>query len=755
MSLVKSMRKNSNKIMVFLLIFIMVGFVLGASLPAIIRQFTSWFSSGKSVAVYGDNVKVDYHDLRNAQIELKILRELMADQFLMATDRNGNPKMKNLLLSQVLFPDQRMAAFISSQLKYSAAQMREGSLQATGEEIDAFFDQVEGRNDIYWLLLKAEAQNAGIAVTDAFAKDQLRMMIPALTNQNRDAAMVVSSISNNYRKSSDEIVRIFAELLSVTEYASNVLTNEDVTIAQVKSLVGLSGEKIESEMVRFNVSPSSEPNLPEPTEEEITAQFNKYKDSAAGVYTKENPYGFGYKQPATVVLEYMIVKLDDVEKIIDAPTPQEMEDFYQNNLQGFTDQLPIDPNKPEGEKRTVTKDYSDVAANIRDYLIRQSTSMKADQIMIEAVEIVDKGFTGIDMEKPTSELYKKYAGDYKTAGEKITEKYAIPVYTGKTGQLSFENLSTEQNLRFMMVPSTRGTASFELAKLAFAIDEIGEIKLGRFDPTIPKMWQNIGPLQNGQERLISLVRVVQAKKEYAPESQELKYDIHGVILDKNVLLSENIYNLKDDIVKDLKDITSVKIAREQANKFVSLLEGKSWEEAIKEFNETLGDNDITVEPIRLSTQKDKTRSSLRDKKTLEIRSSSMPISSVKYLTQMREIDSLLQNELYELIPEGETDANDISTIVEFQPQRACFVVKQVSHSQVTIEDYQKNKSMIAFSMDITRSDALALIHYSPENIIKRMGFEATNKTSDTEEAKDGMDDADEDDSDKNSKDGDA
>ena len=45
---------------------------------------------------------------------------------------------------------------------------------------------------------------------------------------------------------------------------------------QIKSLVGLSGEKINAESVRFAVD-SSDPNLGEPSDAEIEEQFEKYK----------------------------------------------------------------------------------------------------------------------------------------------------------------------------------------------------------------------------------------------------------------------------------------------------------------------------------------------------------------------------------------------------------------------------------------------------------------------------------------------
>ena len=272
------------------------------------------------------------------------------------------------------------------------------------------------------------------------------------------------------------------------------------------------------------------------------------------------------------------------------------------------------------------------------------------------------------------------------------------------------------------------------------------------------MWQNIGPLKDRYSSMVALVRVVEANKEYVPENLEHSYDIKSVVLDESIILSENIYNIKDDVIKDLKDAASVKIAKELAEEFVSLLETKEdWEKAIEEFNESLAGKEVRVGQISLSIPQEKTRSSLRDKKDFEIRSAGMNVSLTQRTTRWRAADELLNEELYGLIPADETDANNLSVIIESPAERACYVVKKVSRSRVTIDDYEKSKGMIAFNLDLARSDSLALIHFSPDNIIERMGFEWTATASDSEESEDDDIEKDkkEEDKDKTDKDGDA
>lgn len=734
MSLIKSMRKYNKNIMVFLIIFIMLGFVLGASIRPIINQINRWFSSSQSAAVYGDNVKIDHVDLQIAQNELKILQSLLADQFLMATYRQRNPNNKHLILAQVLFPDSKMAATISSELKRSAMTMRQGSLQATPQEIDSFFMQIEGRSDVNWLLLKTEAQNAGIAVSDAETRATLKDIVPFFSGGRGDAAQLVTDISKQYRIAQSDVVNVFSDLLSVIKYAANTLTSEDVTIAQVQSLIGLNGEKIKAEMVKFVVDQEAA-KLGEPTDEEIAAQFEKYKNVTAGVYTKENPYAFGYKQPATAVIEYMIIKTEEVKSAVDAPTNQEMEDFYQNNLQRYTEYKPVDPNEPDGEKFSEIKDYSDVYSQIRNTLISQNTDAKADLIMIEAVDMLDENIAGIDTQKATSELYKLHAGDYDAVGKAIAAKHNVKVYTGKTGQLSAQSITADDILASINLQSSRGMSRIAFDKLVFAIDELGETTLGKFDPPKPNMWQNIGPAKGSYGETIVLARIVEANKSYVPENIELVYDINGTVTNTDNVIIENMYNLKESIIEDLKKVATVNVAKQQAEKFVRIFEDKDmqWEDAIKEFNKGLDEKDPIVKPLNLSKQQNRVRSSLFNKKNMEIRSQGLNFSMAQYMNQITATDELLQEKLYALIDSGQTEATNVRAIVESAPEQACFVVKDVSYTNVTTDEYEKSKFVTAFSLDMARSDSLALVHFAPENIIKRMGFEWTKKAETSEE----------------------
>jgi hypothetical protein len=62
-------------------------------------------------------------------------------------------------------------------------------------------------------------------------------------------------------------------------------------------------------------------------------------------------------------------------------------------------------------------------------------------------------------------------------------------------------------------------------------------------------------------------------------------------------------------------------------------------------------------------------------------------------------------------------------VLAFEPQTACYVVKEVVRQPATIADYLDNKAQTAMQLSVTESAGLALVHFGPENILERMTYE--------------------------------
>ena len=82
----------------------------------------------------------------------------------------------------------------------------------------------------------------------------------------------------------------------------------------------------------------------------------------------------------------------------------------------------------------------------------------------------------------------------------------------------------------------------------------------------------------------------------------------------------------------------------------------------------------------------------------------------------------LLDRLYTLIPPGQTQALDIKEIIEIKAQASFYVVKDVSRKPVFERDYNMARSFIADQLDTKSADTLGIIHFAPDNIVKRMNF---------------------------------
>ena len=65
----------------------------------------------------------------------------------------------------------------------------------------------------------------------------------------------------------------------------------------------------------------------------------------------------------------------------------------------------------------------------------------------------------------------------------------------------------------------------------------------------------------------------------------------------------------------------------------------------------------------------------------------------------------------------------IQTVFAFEPQRGCYVVKEVLRQPATTADYLDNKAQTALQLNATDSAGLALIHFGPENILERTAYQ--------------------------------
>jgi len=725
MHLVKWIRKNQRKLMAFVVIFIMIAFVGGAAFQQIMRRMGA---GAGTVAYFGEKDKITGSDILGAQSDLNVLRILMFDRLL----HLGLGDLSSRLLAIRLFPDSRTDAAMSDDMKRAVIQ---GRLQMSTKDIDVFFSQVTGRSELLWILLKAEAKQAGCVVTNREAKQILRQIVPQLTQGRVDAKRLVDYIIKNHGIPEREIFRIAGDLWAVLAYTRMITSNEDITIAQVRAAIGREGEKIDAEFVRINAS-DFVAGQPEPTPEELADQFERYKKSPPDRIDDRNPYGFGYEQPARIALEYLILKLDDVRTLVAEPTPDETEAFYRQNL-GLPDYQFLfkyeelaDPNDPESKVQK-TRSYAEVAGQIQRIMIQAKTNRQADMILNEAIGLTEAGFGGTNIDQPDSAEPDKVAGDYKEVAANLSDKYKIKVHAGQTGVLSAADVAADTYLSRLAIEG-QNQKVIPLGKVVFALDELGAGQAGPLGVPRSKMWQNIGPAKDMFGSIIAIVRVIQAENVSEPADLNASFNTNGVILDETEQ-TESVYSVRDKVAQDVKLQKAMRPARARAYELVKLIDQKgNWTEALGELNRLHRDpNDPSTVMLRLDKLSQQTRLSDMDIHTARAQSADNPAAAT-YVRNSMERKRLL-DKLYSLIPAGKTEAANLKSVLEFKPGACYHVVKDISRTAATQQDYHQKKAQVALMMNAARAERLLLIHLGPDNIFKRMKFKYAGAKPDSEE----------------------
>lgn len=727
MNLVKWFRKNNKKVMAVVVIVIMFGFIGGGTL----LQQLSKRSSGGALARFGEKNQITDNDLLAARRELELLKMLRAEALLRSQDLHG------VFLGELLFADQRASVSLINSLKQT---IRKNQYEISEKQINDIYRR-KVPPSIYWLLLQNEAQLAGIKVTNAQVGELLGRAIPQLF-EGQTYSQLIGAIIRQQRIPEEQVLTTLGKLLAVLQYSSTVCSNEALTTRQITQASSNEDERVNVEFVKFDTAVFAE-KQDEPGADKIAEHFDKYKAIAPGTVSDENPHGFGYKLPDRLQLEYIVVKLDDVKTIVKRPTQDELGDYYsRNKVQLYTEQVPSDPNDPNSLPVNKTKSYAEVAGSISRQLLKDKINSTAQNILQEARTLTEKDLENLEIEsdKVTTAQLREKAGDYKAAAAQLSEKYKIKVYTGQTGLLTPVDMQSDANMATLFLQGY-GQNPVRLSKVVFAVDELAVSELGPFDVPKPKMFENIGPIKDMMSLyssnaggIMTIMRVIDARKAAEPESVDQTYSTSSLVFDPNEeKVGENIYSVKEKVTEDLKKLAVLDTTKSKADEFVALAKKDGWTSAINKFEELYGQlqerdpNDPNA--FRLQNYPDMRRISKANLETLSLQGQGDPMTSF-YLNESK-VNKQFVDQLYSLVPPDNNTAQSLPVVMEFKPDLSFYVVKNVSVKRLFKEDFDKMKATRLFREDYIQSQSLAVIHFNPENILKRMNFKAASSEEET------------------------
>ncbi|MHC4168342.1 MAG: hypothetical protein ACYSWQ_15420 [Planctomycetota bacterium] len=721
MNLVKWFRRNNKKVMAVVVIVIMIGFIGGTALTQLLQRNTGMRDV---VAYLGDDTKVRRADLAAARRELEILQMLRADALL-------RMDIQGFFLGELLFSDRTASAAIVNSLK-ATIRRPESQLSISDEQVNAMYERL-ALPDVYWHCLQYEAQAAGISLDNDEVARWLGQLIPELFG-GASYRQVVGEIMSRVRLPEDQIIATFGKLLAVREYANIMCSSEDVTTQQIMHAASIEQEGVDAGFVRFDASAFTE-KLDDPDDAKLAEQFEKYKDFFAGAVSDDNPYGFGYKLPDRVQLEYIAVKLDDVRTIVEPPTQDEMGDYYNRNKAQFTEEVEPDPNDPNSETER-TKGYAEVVDTIEKDLMNSRILAKTEVILQQARTVTERGLQDVNDAEiaalSTEQFRKKLGetGDYGTVAASLSDEYKIKVYTGLTGMLGPIELQTDEQLSRLVIRGY-GNNPVVLSQVVFAVDELQASVLGPFDAPKPRMYGNIGPVRDWMTeeyghtsgRIMAIVRIVQARKALAPESIDQTYKTNSFVFDPNEdQTDEDVYSVREKVVEDVKKLIALDTAKITAEDFIAQAVKNGWQIALdnvnKSYKEQYEQDANDPNQFRIQNSGGLRRISTAALDTWAVQRQGDPAG----LFRLHDIErnKRTADQLYSLVPRDKTTTDELPLVVEVKPEMSLYAIKNISVKRLWKEDYEQGKVKRLSTEDYARSQSLAAVHFNPENILKRL-----------------------------------
>jgi hypothetical protein len=711
----------------------MITFVGGVGFTELLKYMGR--GGKQSFATYDNGEKITSTDITAARQELEILRALRGDVFLFyKTTADGTPDVNTQLLGYLLFGDTQIGAKIRNQLCQYAQR---GKIAATIDQIDEFFNQEQERPETMWILLCAESRKAGIAVSNAQSAVLLRGLIPQMTGNRSDAATEIHRVTAQMNLTDTQILSAFGRLLGILKWADQVCNNENMTLAQIRAAIGRSKEKMDIDSVKFAAEWFMDQQA-EPTAEQIQSQFDAYKNFPPGQFSDQNPCGFGYQLAPRVQLEYFYVRNDDIKKRIEKPVAEAMEEYYSANIAQFRTSHPKDPNKPEGETITETQSFAEVSDQIYQILEQERSGKLTQLIFKDARDMLDTELIHLDMEKAPAEQIRKAAVDFGTVAAKITEKYNVPVHTGKTGILSPADFGADNCLSGLRI--SHSGVQTPLSEAVFAIDAQNAVVPRKVGVYIPRMWENIGSMTGGfysekesaYTSITVICRVIDVRKSEIPADLNITYSTAGIV-SSDTENEKKVFNIKQQVVNDIRKASAMKNAKAAAEEFRHLIAKTNWDKAVEQYNSQYAPKDpnkVDIKAFRkltVDSLKQQVLASESDIDQIHRIMHDNPVSAG--FLQTRLVANILNRKFFSL-PNEKPQAGTLPELVEFQPGSAWYVVKNITRKAVTTEEYLQNKPYAAMRVTLDDASRLGLIHFSPKQVHKRMNYKPLkDKTS--------------------------
>jgi len=218
-----------------------------------------------------------------------------------------------------------------------------------------------------YTLLYHEASESGYKTYTAEAESFLqRIGLPKGSPQRQN---LVAMMRGRLAVADKDIVEAVKHWLTINKSFAAARVDSPPSEQQVRHLFRDLVEQIDLRVATIPAESLLE-EVPQPSDEEITAQFEQDRDVFPGSFTEENPFGFGYKQPDRIRISYMLVDRLVIERVTSADE-QAVRDYYRSHRSEFVEPATTQPTTKPARQRKFSEVKQQIAADLKSEAVRK------------------------------------------------------------------------------------------------------------------------------------------------------------------------------------------------------------------------------------------------------------------------------------------------------------------------------------------------------------------------------------------------
>ncbi len=354
----------------------------------------------------------------------------------------------------------------------------------------------------HWVMLVKEAERAGVNISEADVNDFLEQREQVLLQAGQGS---ITDIRKRIGLSMAGVRSAVARWMMVQRNFERVRLASLPSEPQVRHYVQATEDKIQIAFASLDAEQFIDFDEPI-TEEEIAAQFQKYRD----VLQSESEDGFGYKHPRRVRLQYVSASVSKINAQTDVSL-DEIKNHWKANeskyLKSITVEEPVPPDPAatqpaeQPEMRTITKQVPKSFSEARDEIAVELRERKANRL---ARQVINR--LADEMIRPWNEVKTDPETGFKpippvvedpeymqTAMAQVSARFGVTLDYTETPLMTAEQVRDDFNLRGAETPGD-ADEPLRIQDFAFRVPEFykpeGEtdtsLRLQRFQtPVVP------------------------------------------------------------------------------------------------------------------------------------------------------------------------------------------------------------------------------------------------------------------------------